>query len=488
MDEAAYLADLSQKPLGKRVFGYFRLTGPGYMQSAMTLGGGSVASCVLLGALLGYKLLWVQPLGMILGYYVLAAIAKQTCHTEERPYKVFWEQLHAGWAILWAVCALVATILWHIPQYSLAANGAVSVAQGVGLSLDSMAGRTGIGAVLLGSACAIVYLYHKGAKGLHIYELAVKVLVWSIVFAFAIVAFSTGIQWKRFFLGITGIAFLQDIFAGRGLDPRAVKPIVAGIAATTGINMLFLYPYSLLNKGWGKQHKELAYFDLISGLVLPFLIATTFMVLAVANTIGPGEGETGEIVRDIRAITPVLGPTFGNVLGSEALGNAFALLLLGIGMLAVGFSTIITHMLASSFIACEMFGFEYKGKAKWWFSLLPVIGVVGVGIKFPWYAAITASTLAAPLMPVTVICFIVLLNRKSFMGDQTPRGGIKLVWNVTLWVGVIVMAVSAGFGLQKNWQELKGRFAPTAQVTTTALASSVIQGSAEPTVRYHPVP
>ena len=42
MDESAYLRDLSARPLGERLRGYTRLTGPGYMQSAMTLGGGTV--------------------------------------------------------------------------------------------------------------------------------------------------------------------------------------------------------------------------------------------------------------------------------------------------------------------------------------------------------------------------------------------------------------------------------------------------------------
>ena len=54
MDENAYLEDLAGRPLPRRVLGYMRLTGPGYVQSALTLGGGSVASCVVLGALLGY--------------------------------------------------------------------------------------------------------------------------------------------------------------------------------------------------------------------------------------------------------------------------------------------------------------------------------------------------------------------------------------------------------------------------------------------------
>ena len=48
---------------------------PGWLQGAMTLGGGSAASSLLAGALFGYQLLWVQPLAMLLGIVMLNAEA-----------------------------------------------------------------------------------------------------------------------------------------------------------------------------------------------------------------------------------------------------------------------------------------------------------------------------------------------------------------------------------------------------------------------------
>ena len=91
--------------------------------------------------------------------------------------------------------------------------------------------------------------------------------------------------------------------------------------------MVFLYPYSLLKKNWGKEHRELAYFDLVSGMMIPFLFATSFMIIAVANTIGPEPGATGTLLRDIRAILPVLEGTLGKVL---------SLLLIGLGIRECG--------------------------------------------------------------------------------------------------------------------------------------------------------
>lgn len=463
MDEKVYLTELSTKPLHQRLRGYMRLTGPGYMQSAMTLGGGSIASCVLMGSILGYELLWVQPVAIFLGVCVLSAVAKQTTATGEDSYGVFWNRLHPLMAILWGVSSLVATILWHIPQYGLTANGAVVLGDVVGLNLDTLGGqitilgtqvswgRIAIGVFVVPAACSILYLYTLGAKGLKIYERTVKILVWLIVLAFTVAAFASGIDFISLLKGITGISFVQRVVAEGGIPPSVLGPMVGALAAAVGINMIFLYPYSLLKKNWGKEHKELAYFDLVSGMAVPFFFATGFMMIAVANTIGPDGAELGTGVKDMREIIPVLEAT---------LGSGLARLVIGLGMFAVGFSTIITHMLASGFIGCALFGLPYNGRAKLWFSLLPVVGVVGVAIKFPFYAAVTASLLAAPLMPVTVVGFLILMNMRSYLGDETPVGMKKVFWNGVLIISALTLTAGAWFSLKPKYDDLMQQWFP----------------------------
>jgi hypothetical protein len=56
--------------------------------------------------------------------------------------------------------------------------------------------------------------------------------------------------------------------------------MVTAAATAVGINMTFLLPYSMLRKGWGKEHRGLATFDLSLGLFLPFFLATTCVVIA----------------------------------------------------------------------------------------------------------------------------------------------------------------------------------------------------------------
>ena len=53
---------------------YFRLSGPGWLQSAITLGSGSLAGALFLGVLGGTSLLWLQLVAIVMGVIMLSAI------------------------------------------------------------------------------------------------------------------------------------------------------------------------------------------------------------------------------------------------------------------------------------------------------------------------------------------------------------------------------------------------------------------------------
>jgi len=122
--ERELLAELDTSGPLTRAWGFVKLSGPGYMQSALTLGAGTASATLFSGAVFGYKLLWVAPLAMLLGVIVFAAIAHQTLSTGLRPLQAM--RVHAGpfFAYGWAVASLLSSIIWHFPQYAMA--GAVA--------------------------------------------------------------------------------------------------------------------------------------------------------------------------------------------------------------------------------------------------------------------------------------------------------------------------------------------------------------------------
>ena len=120
--EKAELQALESAPLGKRSWGYVKRTGPGLLQSAMTLGAGSATASVLAGASFGYKLLWVQPLAMFFGVMMLAALSNVVLTRGERPYESFGKQVWKPLVVLWALGTVLASVIWHFPQYTLLAG------------------------------------------------------------------------------------------------------------------------------------------------------------------------------------------------------------------------------------------------------------------------------------------------------------------------------------------------------------------------------
>ena len=72
----AELLDLAQTkgPLAK-LPSTPKLSGPGWLQGAIALGGGSLAGALYLGVIAGFSLMWLQPMAMICGIIMLAAIA-----------------------------------------------------------------------------------------------------------------------------------------------------------------------------------------------------------------------------------------------------------------------------------------------------------------------------------------------------------------------------------------------------------------------------
>ena len=75
MKELHLLEVAATKPLLLRLPIYLRLSGPGWLQGAMTLGGGSAVTSLMIGAVYGYELLWLQPLAMLIGCIMLFALS-----------------------------------------------------------------------------------------------------------------------------------------------------------------------------------------------------------------------------------------------------------------------------------------------------------------------------------------------------------------------------------------------------------------------------
>lgn len=353
---------------------YSRLSGPGWLQSAMTLGAGSLASSLFLGVIGGFSLLWVQPLAMVLGIVMLSGIAYVTLSTGERPFHAINRHVSPvlGWS--WALAALAANLFWCLPQYALATGvleqnlmpgtlgegGAIVQAVSAVVPEQSWlalnAGRLVIVGTILIATTIVTWSYDSGRWGIKVYELILKLMVAGIVICFfgVIWMLAGELDWgsicggfvPRFSSLFEPSSELQEVLQASShasvwttMIANEQREIMIGAAASAvGINMTFLFPYSLLAKGWTREFRGLAVFDLATGMLIPFLLATSCVVIAsadrfharpVANFLGRDSKATA---RYYELLTPIikqqLGPDkYGQLAAArESLGKALAAL------------------------------------------------------------------------------------------------------------------------------------------------------------------
>ncbi len=474
--EVAELRALKRKPFFPRANGYIKRTGPGLMQSAMTLGAGSATASVIAGASFGYKLLWVQPVAMFLGVMMLGALGNVVLTTGERPYRAFGREMSKKLVFLWALGTIMASIIWHFPQYALAAAAARDLGTMGGLTLAGTDGgftgwgyalSFGVGLLILGINVFTVFSYGSSTRGITLYEWFLRLVIGMVMLIFAIVVIGNigKIEWAEMgkgFIGWYGIPEWQN--------PKHVTLVLGMLGAAVGINMTFLYPYSLLAKGWGKEHKTLARWDLGMSMFLPFMLVTSLVIVAMTVT-GVYDGQ--DVLQS--GLQPVAAAqSFTGILGEHA-GRIF----FDLGMIAMTCTAISVHMVVCGFTFCEMLGLEYTKMRFRLFALVPAIGLFGVVAKLPFWFPVAASAVCFAMLPVAYVTFLIMNNKRSYIGDAVGKGFGRVVFNILLCVALLMATIGSVIGINnKVVKKLRGYFVQEpktekvvpAETTTTPVA------------------
>ncbi len=505
------IAAAREKGTGATLKTYTKLSGPGWLQGAITLGGGSLTASLYIGIIGGAEMLWLQPLMMILGVIMLSAIAYVTLSTGEKPFRSINRHVSPvlGWS--WAIATLLANMVWAMPQFAL---GSAALEQN--LLSDVFGGDSGkyyATLLLFAVAGGILWLYDAGGKGGKFFDILLKSMVAVIVLSFFAVVVSMGFSGTGMTLGEILAGFIPDfsLFTEPAEKFRVALEAVAAeqqefwrdriltlqrdimiTAAGTavGINMTFLLPYSMLKRRWSKDFRGLASFDLATGLFIPFVLATSCVVIASASQFH-GEydkGLVGEADKTEQSAKLAGGYQKGidarvKALGSEVEisvaekkissmlvkrdawqlagsldkltgeGSGSSQLIFGIGVLGMAISTIIILMLINGFTICEMFNLPMSGTAYRVGSFLP--GVTGaLGFLFLWGDSESRLALAIPtsvfglcLLPLAYITFILLMNNKKVLGDNMLQGGKRIAMNIAMGVAFMAASIGAGFAI-----------------------------------------
>lgn len=311
-EDRQLLIDAGEKGTLPLLRAFTRLSGPGWLQSALTLGGGSLGSSLYLGILGGMTLLWLQPFAMILGVIMMSAISYVTLSTGDRPFRAINTHINPvlGWS--WLIASLMANMVWSLPQYSLCfavceQNFFPGIFGPEGMFGSGDLGKWVVSLAILAICTIVTWSYGSGSLGVKIYDFVLKVVVAVIVASFIGVVIrmamvGEGIQWlevlKGFIPNPRQLYEPADSFRALldGIQDPAARSywkdwivseqrdvMLSAGAAAVGINMTFLLPYVLLSRGWDKPFRGMTIFDLSTGTFIPFVLATGCIVIAAAQ-------------------------------------------------------------------------------------------------------------------------------------------------------------------------------------------------------------
>ncbi len=519
-NEREYLRQAEASGLISRLGAYTRLSGPGWLQSAITLGGGSLASSLFLGVLAGYSLLWLQPMAIILGVIMLSAISHVTLSTGQSPFASINNEINPvlGWG--WAIATIMANVVWCLPQFSL---GTAAVTQNLIPELDHTGGKVLICAFLLIVAFLIVRAYDKGSTGVKIFDWVLKFMVGVVVISFfgVVIKLTTSgeANWQEISAGFipnfslltspaeSYLPFLEKTGEFRSFWENKIVGLqqdvmISAAATAVGINMTFFMPFVLLRRKWGREHRGLAKFDLWTALLIPYIVATSCVVIAAGtrfngkpesaydnegqihanlekgyldlatsraqlewepneyNALAPVQQEAilqalPEADRQLAAML-VKRDAFNLAESLESLfeSKAFSHYVFGIGVLGMALSTIIILMTINGHAVCEVLGKPHSGSTFLGGALIAGLGVLG---PFFWkdaafWLAVPTSILGFTLIPVAYLSFFLLMNNLQVLGRERPEGIARFIWNLFMILALVVMGMAAIYvAWNKSW-------------------------------------
>jgi Mn2+/Fe2+ NRAMP family transporter len=476
-DNLDRIAEIKQRGFFGRLAGYSKMTGPGWVQAAVTLGGGSLVGALYLGVIGGYQFMWLQPLAMLCGVIMLSAISYVTLSSEERPFVSVKKNISPTLAWGWLLATVVANVVFCSAQFALGTDAAQN---NLGVLPESEAPYI-ITAVFAAVGLSLLWLSRQGGAAAKIIDNVLKVLVAVVVLSFmgvvVVLGIKGGIEWGSLFKGLipdfsalfkptdtyneaiaaTGASasFWTEYIANNQRDV-----IIGAFGSAVGINMTFLLPYSIKAKGWGKQHRELSFFDLGLGLFIPFILATSFLVIATSSQFharadgvysetaynnvtdkriaidNQGFGTLSEEAKQtLREALPQADKDMSVMLAKrntrdlasslEPFLGSNSQLIFGIGVLAMALSTMIVHMMMNGYAISEAFG---RPGEKGIFMLGAAIpALTGFLSPILWSGqtktalVVPAAVIATTLLPIAYFIFILLMNSKKTLGGEMPK-------------------------------------------------------------------
>ncbi len=386
------------------------------MDSALTLGAGTMTAAMLSGAIFGYRTMWILWVSMGIGMFMMAAMARFTCRGQIPIIAA--QNRHHGPLIGSLMTALVGTsavaVIFNFGQYGLGTHLIESLTPLFGFEFPRQ-----VNWILYLSLTSWLILSYgrKGKRGTRLVENFMKISIGIMLLSFGACLVLVGVDWKGLCRGV----FVPWLPSGmEGLDL-----FIASSAAAIGVIDWVFFNYAGLARGWGRKHESLARFDIVMGLFLPFVLVNYLVVGVFAGTLHT-QGIHPETATELaQALMPLLGETWSQVL-------------FYIGFLAIPITTTVGLSLACAIAVHEAFRWRPDVRSWRWrvSALLPQIGFLAVWYPRPVWLVIAIGAFLSLTNNIVGWSIYILFNDKKVLGENRNR---SYLWNLGILLQITLI-------------------------------------------------
>ncbi len=399
--------------------------GPGIFAIGYTIGTGSVTAMTKAGSEYGMLLLWVLALSCFFSWVLMEAAGRFAVVTGDTAVHACRRHLPAGQ--FWAILMIFGIVLgqWFCLS-GLVGLSSTALYEGSRLFLPSLA-ESSYWPVLGIAIVVMSFMYLLLWYGT--YSLFERILV--------------------FFVTLLGVSFIISMFivlppAGdiaRGLIPRI--PQVPGahlmVAAFVGTTMaaptFVVRPILLRGKGWGLAQISQQRRDAVLAAVLMFVISGAVMACAAGAIFARGQSVTN-VLDMVRSLEPVAG--------------RFAVALFLVGTVSAGLSSVFPICMVAPLLIGDYRNGGFESRSVLFRVLAGVACLIGLTVPVlgvnPIAAQIATQVSQVFALPLVVIVFMVLLNRRDLMGKHSAGWLLNAGMGAAL-VFALVMSATAVKGL-----------------------------------------
>lgn len=406
------------KKLIKNILRWIAMVGPGLFCLGFTIGTGSVTSMVKSGSMYGTQLLWVLAISAFFTWVMTEAYGRFGIATGDTAIHGVKNRLRGGkvWAAV-LVCGLVVS-QW-ISLSSILNITSNAVAEVLYLCIPGLSQEAGYW-IVLGFAVLIAgtvwVVLNRGNYGT--FEKILSVLVTLMGLAFIL----------SMFIELPAPGTIARGFIPSVPDSPDARLFIAAFVGTTMSSPTFVIrPMIIKSKGWKSGDGRLQRRDAIVSAALTFIISASIMICAAGVLFT--RGITVEKVLDMIYVL-------------EPIAGRFAVALFVTGLLSAGLSSIFPIMMLAPELISDYRDGQMQTGTPLFKILTGIAALAGLTIpilgKSPVITQIASQVTLVFVLPLVILLMIILLRKRSVMGDKRPGLPFTLLMCLALVFACIV--------------------------------------------------